>query len=388
MVLKEIVVESFRLLKNFKLELKEDLSLIIGKNNCGKTSVLVILDKMLNSSEITWEDVNLVKQKELYNEIKGFNESVQEGNKFLEAIKLQLYIEYSDIDSYENIQNFIMDLDPENNIILLEFISLINIKNILELKDFSVSLKNNNHKVLNDINIEIREKEFLGIVGESGSGKTTLLNSIISFLNEKKLILDGRIILFENIEIYKMTEEQRKEICYKNISMILQDSINSLNPYEKIKKQLLETYLFHSKKKVTNDFAIKEIKKLLLNVGFEDIDRILNSYPNELSGGMRQRIAIVLVLCTDIKILLADEPTTSLDVVNQFRFIELLKKISKEKDLTLIYVSHDIKVLSKICERIIVLKDGNIVEENDTTQILKEPKNDYTKLLIKAATAD
>ena len=237
-------------------------------------------------------------------------------------------------------------------------------KNILELKDFSVSLKNNNRKILNNINIEIREKEFLGIVGESGSGKTTLLNSVLSFLDMKKFILDGKIILFENIEVYKMTEEQRKEICHKNISMILQDSINSLNPYEKIKKQLL------------------------LDVGFEDIDRILNSYPNELSGGMRQRIAIVLVLCTDIKILLADEPTTSLDVVNQFRFIELLKKISKEKGITLIYVSHDIKVLSKICERIIVLKDGNIVEENGTTQILKEPKNDYTKLLIKAATAD
>ena len=261
-------------------------------------------------------------------------------------------------------------------------------KNILELKDFSVSLKNNNRKILNNINIEIKEKEFLGIVGESGSGKTTLLNSIISFLDEKKFILDGKIILFENIEIYKMTEEQRKEICYKNISMILQDSINSLNPYEKIKKQLFETYLFHSKEKVTNDYALEKIKELLLDVGFEDIDRILNSYPNELSGGMRQRIAIVLVLCTDIKILLADEPTTSLDVVNQFRFIELLKKISKEKGLTLIYVSHDIKVLSKICERIIVLKDGNIVEENDTIQILKEPKNSYTKLLIKAATAD
>jgi len=262
------------------------------------------------------------------------------------------------------------------------------VRNILELKDFSVSLKNNNHKILNNINMEIKEKEFLGIVGESSSGKTTLLNSIISFLDEKKFVLDGKIILFENIEIYRMSEKERKEICYKNISMILQDSINSLNSYEKIEKQLLETYIFHSKEKVTKDFAIEEIKKLLLDVGFEDIDRILNSYPNELSGGMRQRIAIVLVLCTDIKILLADEPTTSLDVVNQFRFIELLKKISKEKRLTLIYVSHDIKVLSKICERIIVLKDGNIVEENDTIQILKEPKNDYTKLLIKAATAD
>ena len=135
MVLKKIVVEDFRLLKNFKLELKDELSLIIGKNNCGKTLVLVILDKMLNSYEIAWEDVNLAKQKELYNEINEFNGTIEEGDKFLEAIKLQLYVEYNDTDSYENIQNFIMDLEPENNIILLEFISSINIKNILELKD-------------------------------------------------------------------------------------------------------------------------------------------------------------------------------------------------------------------------------------------------------------
>lgn len=258
-------------------------------------------------------------------------------------------------------------------------------RNILKFKNFSVFLKNNNHKILNNINIEIKEKEFLGIVGESGSGKTTLLNSIVSFLDEKKFIFDGEITIFENTEIYKISDEERKKICYKNISMILQDSINSLNPYEKIKSQLLETYHFHSEKKVENDFAIKKIKELLIAVGFEDIERILNSYPNELSGGMRQRIAIVLVLCTNIKILLADEPTTSLDVVNQFRFIELLKKVSKEKELTLIYVSHDIKVLSKICERIVVLKDGNILEENSTVKILKEPKNDYTKVLVKAA---
>ena len=260
-------------------------------------------------------------------------------------------------------------------------------KNILEFKNFSVSLKNDK-KILNNINIQIKEKEVLGIVGESGSGKTTLLNSIISFLDMKKFIVIGDISLFENIEMYKIPEKERKETCYKNISMILQDSINSLNPYERIEKQLLETYLFHSKEKVRDDFALKKIKELLSDVGFEDIDRILKSYPNELSGGMRQRIAIVLVLCTDAKIVLADEPTTSLDVVNQFKFIELLKKISEEKGLTLIYVSHDIKVLSKICERIIVLKDGNIIEENSTVQILKEPKNDYTKLLIKAATAD
>ena len=274
-------------------------------------------------------------------------------------------------------------------------------KNILGFKNFSVTIHKskgleyktafvikNDKKILNNINIQIKEKEVLGIVGESGSGKTTLLNSIISFLDMKKFIVIGDISLFENIEIYRISEKERKETCYKNISMILQDSINSLNPYERIEKQLLETYLFHSKEKVSNDFALEKIKELLSDVGFEDIDRILKSYPNELSGGMRQRIAIVLVLCTDAKIVLADEPTTSLDVVNQFRFIELLKKISKEKALTLIYVSHDIKVLSKISDRIIVLKDGNVVEENSTAQILKEPKNEYTKLLIKAATAN
>ena len=106
-------------------------------------------------------------------------------------------------------------------------------KNILEFKNFSVSLKNDK-KILNNINVQIKEKEILGIVGESGSGKTTLLNSIISFLDMKKFIVTGDFFLFENIEMYKVSEKERKELCYKNISMILQDSINSLNPYEKI----------------------------------------------------------------------------------------------------------------------------------------------------------
>ena len=134
MILKKMKVKNFRLLKNFELDFKDGLSLVIGKNNCGKTSALIILDKMLNSSKIMWEDINLEYQKELYKKIIGFDISEQEKVESLEAVNLQLFIEYNDNDSYTNIQKFMMDLNPDNNTIVLEFISLIPIKKILELK--------------------------------------------------------------------------------------------------------------------------------------------------------------------------------------------------------------------------------------------------------------
>ena len=135
MILKKMKVKNFRLLKNFELDFKDGLSLVIGKNNCGKTSALIILDKMLNSSKIMWEDINLEYQKELYKKIIGFDISEQEKVESLEAVNLQLFIEYNDNDSYTNIQKFMMDLNPDNNTIVLEIISLIPIKKIMELKD-------------------------------------------------------------------------------------------------------------------------------------------------------------------------------------------------------------------------------------------------------------
>ena len=135
MILKKMKVKNFRLLKNFELDFKDELSLVIGKNNCGKTSALIILDKMLNSSKVMWEDINLEYQKELYEKIIGFDISEQEKVASLEAVNLQLFIEYNDNDSYTNIQKFMMDLNPDNNTIVLEFILLIPIKKILELKD-------------------------------------------------------------------------------------------------------------------------------------------------------------------------------------------------------------------------------------------------------------
>ena len=135
MILKKMEVKNFRLLKNFELDFKDELSLVIGKNNCGKTSVLIILDKMLNSSKVMWEDINLEWQKELYKKIIDFDILEQEEAASLEAINLQLFIEYNDNDLYTNIQKFMMDLNPDNSTIVLEFISLIPVKKIIELKD-------------------------------------------------------------------------------------------------------------------------------------------------------------------------------------------------------------------------------------------------------------
>ena len=135
MILKKMKVKNFRLLKNFELDFKDELSLVIGKNNCGKTSALIILEKMLNSSKVMWEDINLECQKEFYEKTICFDISEQEKVASLETVNLQLFIEYDDNDSYANIQKFMMDLNPENNIIVLEFISLISFKKVIELKN-------------------------------------------------------------------------------------------------------------------------------------------------------------------------------------------------------------------------------------------------------------
>lgn len=135
MILKKMKVKNFRLLKDFELDFKDELSLVIGKNNCGKTSAIIILDKMLNSSKVMWEDINLEYQKNLYEKINNFDMSNKENVESLESVNMQLFIEYNDSDSYTNIQKFMMDLNPDNNTIVLEFISLISIKKIIELKD-------------------------------------------------------------------------------------------------------------------------------------------------------------------------------------------------------------------------------------------------------------
>ncbi|WP_187107160.1 ABC transporter ATP-binding protein [Fusobacterium necrophorum] len=236
---------------------------------------------------------------------------------------------------------------------------------LMKIKNISVSV--GEKKILKRIFFEIYQGELLGIIGESASGKTTLLHVLGEFLSANLFQVEGEIEYFK----------EKKPRSY----MILQDAIHSLNPYEKIGKQLRETYSFHHKKEKKEKQSL-EIHKILLSLGFENIEAVLSSYPSALSGGMRQRIAIALILCCEVELLLADEPTTALDVVNQFRFVQLLQNICRERKISLVYVSHDIRILMQLCQRILVIKEGQIVEDSGREEIWEEPKHEYTKKLI------
>ena len=428
MILKEIVVENFRLLKNFKLELKDELSLIIGKNNCGKTSVLIILDKMLNSSEIAWEDINLVKQKELYKEINEFNETIEEDDKFLEAIKLQLYIEYNDIDSYENIQNFIMDLEPENNIILLEFISLINIENIFDLKniirereikdfsDFSRYMSKNftkyfkikkysrgydkkNKKIISDMIEEIDSKDIqkvikvVGIKADravSNDERNHALSSLTSRYYEiyRKNIKDESNLIFQDLEV---EIEKTDKALYKIYNG---EKGNNEKGSEGIFKRIIDVVKTYggsdNKINISIGSSISE-KNLLTNntsLYYKHGDEDSSTLPETYNGlGYLNLIGILFEIETklqelyeqpaDINILYIEEPEAHTHPQLQYIFIRNIKnhinshrnKLNKEKNkyLQIIITSHSSHIVSECnFDDIIYLKrvDNNILAKN------------------------
>lgn len=428
MVLKEIVVENFRLLKNFKLELKDELSLIIGKNNCGKTSVLIILDKMLNSSEIVWEDVNLVKQKELYKEINEFNETIEKGDKFLEAIKLQLYIEYNDIDSYENIQNFIMDLEPENNIILLEFISLINIENIFDLKniirereikdfsDFSRYMSKNftkyfkikkysrgydkkNKKIISDMIEEIDSKDIqkvikvVGIKADravSNDERNHALSSLTSRYYEiyRKNIKDESNLIFQELEV---EIEKTDKALYKIYNG---EKGNNEKGSEGIFKRIIDVVKTYggsdNKINISIGSSISENNLLTNNTSlyYKHGDEDSSTLPETYNGlGYLNLIGILFEIETklqelyeqpaDINILYIEEPEAHTHPQLQYIFIRNIKnhinshrnKLNKEKNkyLQIIITSHSSHIVSECnFDDIIYLKrvDNNILAKN------------------------
>ena len=250
----------------------------------------------------------------------------------------------------------------------------------LKINNLSVDYKMRRETVhaAKNINIEVSKGEILGLVGESGSGKSTVGNAIINLIDEPGKVSNGTIHLGDiNIQ-----EDPENIIKYrgKKIGLIFQDPQTSLNPIFTIGEQLIETIQTHLK--LDADQAKSKAINLLKEVGIKDAEKRFNNYPHQFSGGMRQRVVISLALCCEPELLIADEPTTALDVSIQSQILELIKKLTRERNLAVILITHDMGVIAETTDRVAVMKNGKLVEIGLTKEILTQPKETYTKSLV------
>lgn len=252
---------------------------------------------------------------------------------------------------------------------------------LLNIHDLEVkfALRTGDITAINGINLTLNTGERLGIVGESGAGKSVTGFSIINLISKPGFISKGKII-FNGEEISSYSDENMRQIRGNKISMIFQDPMMTLNPVFTIGTQMIETLLAHKRisKKEAKSIALKKLQK----VQIPSPEKRLNQYPHELSGGMRQRIIIAIALLTDPQIIIADEPTTALDVTIQAEIMDLLQELCATDNMALILITHDLAVVSQVTEKIAVMYAGKIIESGFTSKVISEPQHPYTIGLI------
>lgn len=252
---------------------------------------------------------------------------------------------------------------------------------LLEIKDEKLSFFTpaGEVKALNGVSFSMNEGEVLGIVGESGSGKSVTAYSIMGFTAYPGKLIGGTIY-FNGHQIEKMSEKEMRKIRGNEVSIIFQDPMTSLNPVYTIGNQITEVIRLHTGK--SKKEAYDRAKELLELVGINEPTKRLKQYPHELSGGMRQRVMIAIALACEPKLLIADEPTTALDVTIQAQILELMQELRQKLGMSIIMITHDLGVVASMCERIAVMYAGHIVEYGTADEIFYEPKHEYTKGLI------
>ena len=236
-------------------------------------------------------------------------------------------------------------------------------------------------KALDDVSFYVNEGEVLGIVGESGSGKSVTSYSLMGLIANPGKIIGGDLY-FNGYHINDMSEKEMRKIRGNEVSIIFQDPMTSLNPVYTIGNQIMEVILLHTNKSKTE--AKERAKELLTLVGINEPEKRLKQYPHELSGGMRQGVVIAMALACEPKLLIADEPTTALDVTIQAQIIELMMDLKNKLGMAIIMITHDLGVVASICDRIAVMYAGKIVESGLTDDIFYNPKHEYTKGLLKS----
>ena len=253
---------------------------------------------------------------------------------------------------------------------------------ILEIKNLTIANKNTGQILLDNISFVLDKGSTLGIVGESGSGKTLTGLSILGLLNNSVFDIHQGSIIYNEIDILKLTETEIQKIRTKSISIVFQEPMLSLNPVQKISTQLNEVIKLHID---SDPFQQKTIARdILSKTGLDDAQKILDSYPHMLSGGQRQRIMIAIALVCNPDILIADEPTTALDVTIQAQVLELIRKLRDELSTAILLITHDLGVIAENADRVIVMYAGKKIEEASIAELFNDPLHPYTKGLLKS----
>ena len=239
--------------------------------------------------------------------------------------------------------------------------------------------RNGVYRAVDGVSFAVDRGETLGLVGESGSGKSVTCYSIMGLVPQPPGRIESGTARFGGVDLLHCTAAEARALRGKRIAMIFQDPMTSLNPYLRISDQLIEPLLIHEK--ISKREALRRGLEMMLAVGINDAEKRMHLYPHEFSGGMRQRVMIAMALITKPELLLADEPTTALDVTVQAQILELIKKMQREIGMAVIFVTHDLGVVSGLCDRVQVMYAGRIVETTDTRTLFHSPRHPYTRAL-------
>ncbi|HVZ63028.1 MAG TPA: ABC transporter ATP-binding protein [Lacunisphaera sp.] len=258
---------------------------------------------------------------------------------------------------------------------------------LLEVTDLRTHFHTRNGVVraVDGVSFSLERGETLGIVGESGSGKSVTCYSLLGLVPTPPGRIESGSAMFDGVDLVHCAPEQARSIRGRRIAMIFQDPMTSLNPYLRIADQLIEPLLIHEK--ISRADALARGLAMLEAVGINDAAHRLHGYPHEFSGGMRQRVMIAMALITRPEILIADEPTTALDVTVQAQILDLIRKLQQEFHMAVIFVTHDLGVVAGLCDRVQVMYAGRIVEAADTTTLFRAPRHPYTKALQRSIPA-
>ena len=253
----------------------------------------------------------------------------------------------------------------------------MNDSTLLSIKNLTINV--GDQIILSNVSFDLKKNEVLGLVGESGSGKSFTALSILDLINIKNLKTDGQII-FNGKELNKLSNKEYQKIRGKEISIIFQEPMSSLNPSMKCGDQISEIIINHEK--INKKIAKKKSIELIQKVQLKNPELVFEKYPFQLSGGQQQRVMIAIAIACKPKLLIADEPTTSLDSIVRNDIISLIKSLQNEYSMGVLFISHDLKLVSKFADNLIVLKEGIIIEKGVSSQIFNSPKEKYTQHLI------